>query len=151
MDLKAINPLALPSLPLCDRTALPSCPAIYFVLEGDRVLYVGRSINLQQRWMAHHRYSQLVSEARIAWLECSEPELLPDLEAALIEHFSPELNGSRVPPKNLRGISIYVKPEVFEGLKYLAEQDNRSVSNLSATILTEWFEQKKREGKLPKN
>ncbi|WP_267879572.1 MULTISPECIES: hypothetical protein [Kamptonema] len=31
------NPLTLPSLPLASRSALPSCAAIYFVLEGDRI------------------------------------------------------------------------------------------------------------------
>ncbi len=30
----AIAPAALPSLPLCERAALPDTPAIYFVLAG---------------------------------------------------------------------------------------------------------------------
>ena len=89
---------ALPSLPLTSRSGLPTCPAVYFALEGDRVLYVGRSGNLQQRWITHHRYSQLkgLNNVRIAWLECSDPSLLPEIEAALICHFLPPLNGSAV-------------------------------------------------------
>jgi len=98
-----MNPLGidfstLPSLPLAGRSGLPTCPAVYFALEGDRVLYIGRSGNLQQRWAIHHRYKQLkgLNNVRIAWLECSDPSLLPEIEATLIRHFLPPLNGSAV-------------------------------------------------------
>jgi len=40
----------LPSLPLDARRELPATPAIYFVLAGDTVLYVGQSVSLRQRW-----------------------------------------------------------------------------------------------------
>ncbi|MEG4121826.1 hypothetical protein QUA43_30695 [Microcoleus sp. N9_B4] len=98
MNPATINPLTLPSLSLANRSTLPSCPAVYFVLEGDRVLYVGRSRNLRQRWVIHHRYKQLkaISNIRIAWLECSEPSLLAEIEAAMIRYFLPPLNGSAV-------------------------------------------------------
>lgn len=95
MNTSIIDPLTLPSLPLQERRSLPNCPAIYFVLEGDCVLYVGRSINLAQRWLSHHRWNELTrvySATRIAWIECSDNELLPQLEAALIEQFTPKLN-----------------------------------------------------------
>ncbi len=58
-----IDPLTLPSLPLNERSLLrccaiaqlPSCPAIYFVMQGERVLYIGQTINLAQRWATHNR------------------------------------------------------------------------------------------------
>jgi hypothetical protein len=40
MNPKTIKPLTLPSLPLVDRSQLPACPAVYFVLESDAVLYI---------------------------------------------------------------------------------------------------------------
>jgi hypothetical protein len=137
---------ALPSLPLANRSGLPTCPAVYFALEGDRVLYVGRASNLQQRWTTHHRYSQLkgINNVRIAWLECSDPSLLPEIEVALIEYFQPSLNGEPVQraPKNLKGIMTYVRPEVYNKLKLLAEKDERSISNLAAKVLSDWIEER---------
>ncbi len=39
---------ALPSLPIEDRRELPDTAAIYLVLAGDTVLYVGQSVSLRQ-------------------------------------------------------------------------------------------------------
>jgi len=50
IDTSAITPAALPSLPLDERRALPDTAAIYFVLAGDVVLYIGQSVNMRQRW-----------------------------------------------------------------------------------------------------
>lgn len=70
-----VNPFALPSLPLADRKQLPDYGAVYFVLERDAVLYIGKTRNLQQRWATHHRWHQLRGlngDIRVAWMECSE-------------------------------------------------------------------------------
>jgi len=70
-SLTTINPTALPSLPLDERKRLPGTAAIYFVLSGDTVLYVGKATNLYQRWDAHHRRKQLneYGTCRIAWMQ----------------------------------------------------------------------------------
>lgn len=141
-----MNPLGidfstLPSLPLASRSALPPCPAVYFVLEGNHVLYVGRSVNLQQRWITHHRYSQLkgLNNVRIAWLECSDPSLLPEIEAALIEYFQPSLNGElipfKIPSTSLAKIMIYAPYDLKETIERLAKKENRSLSNYIVTVL----------------
>lgn len=49
---------------------------------------------------------------------------------------------TRVPAKNLRGIMTYVRPEVYDKLKLLAEKDERSISNLAAKILSDWIEER---------
>lgn len=95
MQLTDINPLTLPSLPLHERSQLPSVPGIYFVLDTfGQVQYIGRSINIRQRWISHHRYLELegMEFVSIAWLELSDSSLLEDVESALIEYFSPFLN-----------------------------------------------------------
>jgi hypothetical protein len=136
-----VDPLALPSLPLTDRSQLPVCPAVYFALDGDRVLYIGRSVNLQQRWITHHRYSQLkgLNNVRIAWLECSDPSLLPEIEAALIEYFQPSLNGElipfKIPSTSLAKIMIYAPYDLKETIERLAKKENRSLSNYIVTVL----------------
>lgn len=101
----SINPLTLPSLSLFDRRLLPNCPAIYFVLDGDRVLYIGKANNLVQRWKAHQRWFQfkaMVGDIRLAWLECTELGLLTEIEASLIDAFEPEFNELRRGRSNKR-------------------------------------------------
>jgi ParG/GIY-YIG catalytic domain len=95
-----IDPLTLPSLPLGERSRLPKCSAIYFVMRGEHVLYIGKTINLAQRWVAHHRWGQVakLDAIKIAWLECNDKNLLTHVETALIQQFNPELN--KLTPKS---------------------------------------------------
>lgn len=48
-----VDLLALPSLLLVERRQLPSLSAVYFVLDGVRVLDIGKSTNLAQKWKAY--------------------------------------------------------------------------------------------------
>ena len=90
-----INLSSLPWLPLEERSAFPRQPAIYFAIDAqDQIQYIGRSIDPKLRWSGHHRYEQLaaIERVRIAYLFVDSPELLPAIEAALIEWFDPPLN-----------------------------------------------------------
>lgn len=50
----------LPSLDLSQRNILPVCPAVYFAVDSkNRVLYVGKAINLLARWKDHHRLKHI--------------------------------------------------------------------------------------------
>jgi hypothetical protein len=93
----------LESVPLLHRSQLPEIAAIYLVYQGDRLLYIGRTGNLKQRWIQHHRQKQFaaIEDVRIAWFPCHEGQ--PELEATLIELLEPQLNGqegSRLDTKN---------------------------------------------------
>jgi hypothetical protein len=151
-----MNPLGidfstLPSLPLASRSGLPTYPAVYFALEGDRVLYIGRTTNLQQRWMAHHRHSQLkrLNSVRIAWLECGDASLLPEIEEALIEHFRPELNGSPSPLQpSLPRVGAYISPQLKTDLERLAKKEQRTLSNFIAVALQRVIDEAKQKGEI---
>ena len=131
MNVAEINPLKLPSLPLADRRSLPNCPAIYFVLEGTRVLYIGRAENLQQRWAAHHRYNLLktITNVHIAWLECTEPRLLPKIESALIEEFRPSLNGVAVAGDYI-SLRIFMPELLRNEFKAVCARQGRNMSEV---------------------
>jgi hypothetical protein len=76
---------ALPWLPLEERSQLPTTPCIYFAIDSQGVVqYIGRSINPQQRWSQHHRYSQLsaIDGVKIAYLSIDATELLPKRRSA---------------------------------------------------------------------
>ncbi len=91
---ETINPHVLPSLPLASRRELPHCPAIYFVLSGEQIVYIGQTNSLLQRLQTHHRLKECKSlkNARIAWLECSDVKLMPEIEKSLIYWFEPTMN-----------------------------------------------------------
>lgn len=90
-----IDVFSLPSVPFSARRKLPHCPAIYFVLEGKSVIYIGQTNSLLLRWQAHNKRKELRkrgTELSIAWIEFSGEELLCQIEQALINWFKPELN-----------------------------------------------------------
>ena len=53
-----------------------------------------------------------------------------------------------VPSKTLKRIATYVQPELFEDLERLGAVENRTLSNLLATLAQQAVETAKREGKL---
>jgi len=90
-----INLSALPSVALEAKSAFPRQPSIYFAIDSlGTVQYVGRSVDPKIRWAGHHRFGQLtaIGQVRIAYLFVDSPELLPGIEAALIDWFDPPLN-----------------------------------------------------------
>lgn len=109
---QSINPLTLPSVPLDERSQLPSTACVYFCLsESDEVLYIGKTTNLRQRWMAHHRYAELeeIGNIHLAWLQCSANDL-EILEDKLIKILEPLLNGKRT--------KVYSSLPLPEGLSF---------------------------------
>lgn len=85
----------LPSLPLEWYKALPKCAAIYIAYKSEQeILYVGRSTNIQNRWVSHHLYVQLqeIGNVQLAWIEVSDISMLSAVESALIEYYQPPLN-----------------------------------------------------------
>lgn len=111
---ESIDIASLPSLVLAERKQLPNCAACYLVLEGETVVYVGRSANLRLRWRNYHQKLRHLknrgTKIKIAWLECSEPSLLPAIEKALIGYFQPELNGRKVDGE-IAVIQVMMAPE----------------------------------------
>lgn len=120
-----INLASLPSLPLSQRNRLPFCPAIYFALDSkDRVLYIGRAVNLVERWKDHHRLDQLTrihkrSPVRLLWLDCSgNIGQLATWETYYISFFKPLLNSTPVPPKKITPAEIALQETLNKISKY---------------------------------
>ncbi len=89
----------LPWLPLEEKAAFPKRSAIYFAIDSlGTVQYIGRAVNMYNRWGNHHKYHQLtaIDNIKIAYLLIDTPQLLPEIENALIEYFQPLLNTKRL-------------------------------------------------------
>jgi len=103
MLLEDIKLSELPSVDLLEIAQLPNCAAIYFVFDSQsQVLYIGRTLNLVERWRNHHRFKQLKRLNRkdrisISWMACSQDvNALSSLESKLIELYQPPLNWTKV-------------------------------------------------------
>jgi hypothetical protein len=135
----------LPSLPLDERRDLPDTPAIYVVMAGDTVLYVGQSVNLRQRWLAHHRFAQLNERGgcRIAWMQVEDASLLDELERACIAHFHPVLNDSPILGGRGPQISVGFRQDDLDDLRDVAEETDTPV----ATLIRQWTLERLRQAK----
>ncbi|BAS55314.1 XRE family transcriptional regulator [Leptolyngbya boryana NIES-2135] len=138
MNPTEINPLDLPFVPLEQRSQLPETPCIYFAIDGeDAVQYIGRASNLRHRWQQHHRFDQLnqSSGSRIAYLSVSDSSLLPEVEKALIGHFSPPLNGASIESKGFTTVYKTVEievPELGKRIRAARKADGRAVTQIAA-------------------
>ncbi|WP_333783816.1 GIY-YIG nuclease family protein [Nostoc sp. 'Peltigera membranacea cyanobiont' N6] len=62
-----------------------------------------------ERLKAHNRrkqFTKMGDKTRIAWLECSDTQLLGQIETALINYFKPKLNGTNNPDASDR-LTVY--------------------------------------------
>lgn len=144
-----IDVYSLPSLPLVNLSQLPKCSCIYFVMHDSRTIYIGQTINLADRWTGHHKLSQLtkLNDAVIAWLECTNPNLLVEIESVMIQHFQPELNkqgqGKRSHP-DYRQTTIYINKQIEKRMKAAFLEDE--VEDFSQWIeerIEEWLKGRK--------
>jgi hypothetical protein len=66
----------------------PNSPGVYFIFEGDHIVYVGKSINLKQR-LAYHPHS--LPSRKFSFIEF-DYELIDDAEKHYIKLKKPTLN-----------------------------------------------------------
>jgi len=124
IDTSAVTPAALPSVSIDERRELPDTAAIYFVLTGTAVLYIGQSVSLRQRCLAHHRLAQLNERGgcRIAWMMVDDTSLLDELEQACITHFQPVLNGTEIGDNEVWQATLRLPRDLEPAVKEVARQ-----------------------------
>lgn len=128
---------ALPSVALESKSDLPNQSAIYFAIDSQGVIqYIGRSMNVNQRWQGHHRAKELKSLGgiRIAYLGL-DADLLPEVEAALIKYFNPCLNRSALDKTGMVQLIIEVEEDLKKTLKDLADKEERTLKVYVTRIL----------------
>lgn len=94
-----------PSVPLKDRNQLPRDSGIYYCLRGWRILYIGKSSDIYQRWNSyqygeHHKLEDLLKiEESIGDIDihyCILPKWQIGFDEAVeINRFKPRLNKRR--------------------------------------------------------
>jgi DNA-binding transcriptional regulator YiaG len=98
MNWQSINPLALPSITIRRRSALPRSSAVYFLIERkSEIVYIGQAANLQSRWASHEYIKECKPTARIAWIEIEDRSMRKVAESSLISKYRPRLNRNHKP------------------------------------------------------
>jgi hypothetical protein len=128
---------SLPSLLLMEKNNLPEIPAIYLVWVSNKLLYIGKTSDLKDRFRQHHRIANFLeagSDARIAWFPLESNEQ-PSLEGDLIELLEPELN-CNIPGKPKKLFTIRLKDDELAALEARRLPDE-SLGQAAARLLME--------------
>ncbi len=64
-------------------------PCVYFLLDGDDVVYVGQSVSLQTRIISHKKDKKF---DRVVYISCDR-ERLDEVEGTFIRALKPKFNG----------------------------------------------------------
>ncbi|MDZ8135795.1 MAG: GIY-YIG nuclease family protein [Nostoc sp. DedQUE04] len=73
---QTINPFFLPSVTLEKRSQLPVTSGIYFVIDiQNKVRYIGKAINLRERWRNHKVLNSGLLQSKIAWFDLLKEQL----------------------------------------------------------------------------
>ena len=88
-----INIAELPSIALDDRSQLPKVCGIYFVVRKKAVLYIGQSLNINDRWKNHHilKSASKLDNVSIAYWQVPAGHL-DNAERILIDEYQPTFN-----------------------------------------------------------
>lgn len=95
---KCLTPFNLPSLYIFKKISLPIQMGIYFIINNQAILYIGKASNLRERWIKHEKWALIKAKypfSKIAWATTptnSDYSLLDITETSLIQYFQPPLN-----------------------------------------------------------
>jgi hypothetical protein len=100
IDTTTVDPFTLPYVLMSEMKHLPKCAGIYFAIEQDEVVYIGKSGNVYHRWKNHQLRGVIcdmsdlkaVRRFRLSWLAVDDLRSLTDIERELIRRFRPRLN-----------------------------------------------------------
>jgi hypothetical protein len=158
IDPQSLDVSSLPSMLLSDRSQLPKISCVYFAISSGNIQYIGRSVNLHSRWTGHHRTNCLATDSHIAWIEVSNLDLLPEIEAALIYWFKPPLNrhfdkenrifDKPIPPNENKYVcSILVKltPTEKAVLRELADNDGIDMADILRRPIIDELKRRRQE------
>jgi hypothetical protein len=125
---------------LQNKDLLPPRGAVYFVLDGSALLYIGQSKNLKNRWRSHHKFCSIEDKKQIliSWLECDDPQRTV-LERDLIRLHKPFLNGIGVAKRKEPDLKL---PENLQKqIQTLAKYEGRSFSQVLLSMIQLGFVQ----------
>ena len=139
MNPETLDLSTLPALALESRKNMPRVSGVYFVRSASgKVLYIGRTTNLYQRWANHHRARQLKSltGVTVVWLVIDDQAMLDAIEAACIAYYAPTMNGTVAREEGDDNmVLLRIPTDLYNEVAAWAKQDERSINNLLVRII----------------
>lgn len=126
-DVGTMNTIALE-----ERREFPEVPCIYMAIDTDNIIqYIGKTVNLNQRWQAHHRYKQLeeLGNVKITYIKLKETLDLDIIEEELIELLNPVLNNSEIAGKSTKKVQTFIPEEIKDQFKEVCEKEGHTMSS----------------------
>jgi len=109
-----VNINSLPMVEYSNRSALPRCQAVYFVLDAAKQpLYVGKTTWLRRRWQNHHRKHSF-AELGAAWIAWLQTDDIDAIEMAMIAELNPPINGSGPAEHQPRLLNFLIELELLK-------------------------------------
>jgi excinuclease UvrABC nuclease subunit len=110
---------------------MKNIPCIYFLFNGDELVYIGKTFNLKHRIPNH--FDKQYTYLRI--IPC-EKEKLYYYEMRLIKWFKPKYNRHGLIYKAAKMMQTFkLEDDLIEALKKLSVKENRSFNNYVETVL----------------
>ena len=110
---------SLPFTEINQPSNLPNHSGLYFVISNKQLLYVGKSINLHNRWKQHEKHKEFCQfhNCKISWMR-RHPEDIDEYEKELIKKLVPPLN------KTFNGIAekVRIKAKYAQFIRSVAEE-----------------------------
>jgi len=98
-----------------NKNQLPYKSGIYFVFEDNEILYVGKSINLHERWQSHQHYNRFKKTDKIGFVLTDN--LL--IEKDFIRKYQPKFNKLFYDNQNRVSISLKLEADVLFKFKLI--------------------------------
>lgn len=96
--------------------SLPVRSAIYFIIDGDTVFYIGKTRNLNRRFQMHDRMTdfQALANPAIFWVSVNE-SFLHDAEKLCMDTLTPD--GNKRPVTEYKGEETVTEPLEYISIK----------------------------------
>ncbi|MCS6942350.1 MAG: GIY-YIG nuclease family protein [Geminocystis sp.] len=137
--------LGLPRVELKQRDLLPPRPGIYYVVDGEKVVwYIGKAKNLKKRWQgkSHHRIYQLMTQKKkefIIYYQLVGEGDLDEWERKAIAKYNPTLNDGEAKRKRIRPSESLLRETIISLGDYLVVIGRESPRIHDKELLT-WCE-----------
>lgn len=135
---------------LTEKRLLPTECGIYFVCdETGEILYVGKSVNIRQRWGSHHRLHKArgIESVIIKWKYVDKGNL-DKTERFYIETLLPSWN-NRIDIADSKEVPIRIDREQYNQLAEIRESDGIPIAEQVRRAIREWLD--KRQGQVKDN
>lgn len=123
----------LPSCPVEARHLLPPVSAIYFLMNRGECVYVGKSLNLRQRWATHEKISEVdvTGGVRVAWMPTPD-RYFDAQERTMIAILRPRHNYNLVPQPPRPSFNVCAR--ICQGDARLADVDKLTTSRAAKRL-----------------